>query len=194
MEVLWRRLAAESAQAVAERAAVALEADAGAFIIPLCGQRLRVLPAARRIECPDGPCGFEATLLGLNYLLGAKDDPPAGELVNPRTLPLGDFFFRGPHDLPTGMLEAAFGLRLSAFRRAAEAIGGRALAAGDAAYEFQALPRVPVTVILWTADEEFPARVQFLLDQKADRQLPLDSLWLLCLVLAKRLAAIGGKG
>ena len=34
---------------------------------------------------------------------------------------------------------------------------------------------------------------QFLLDKKADRQLPLDALWLLCQILVKRLVAVGGN-
>jgi hypothetical protein len=126
----------------------------------------------------------------VQYLLTAQDEPPAGEMVSPRSLPSGDFFFRGPHDFPTERLVHAFGERVEAFRKAAEKIGGRPVAAGDAAYEFAALPRVPMTVILWQTDEEFPARVQILVDRGAHRQLPLDALWVLANVLAKRLIAV----
>jgi len=191
--VLWERLRAETPASVARRAAVEHDDAGPAYRVPLCGQTVRVLPEARRVEGPGGPCGFDVALVCLQYLLTAQDEPPADERVNPRTLPYGDFFFRGPHEMPTDRLESAFGSRLDAFRRAAEAVGGRPVAAGDAAYEFAALPRVPVTVVLWSSDDEFPARAQFLLDRRADRQLPVDALWLLCLVLVKRLIGVASK-
>jgi len=193
MDVLWQRLQAESPESVARRAGVEYDAAGQAYLVALCGQAVRVLPAAKRAEDPDGPCGYEPTLACVQYLLTAQDEPPAGEWVNPRAIPSGDFFFRGPHGLPTGRLVKAFGDRVEAFCKASEKIGGRAVAAGDAAYEFAALPRVPVTIILWRADEEFPARAQILLDGAAHRQLPLDALWVLSNVLIKRLVAAAGK-
>jgi hypothetical protein len=193
IDVLWERLRAAPPDGVAARAAVEYDAAQAAYRVPLCGLELRVAPAAKRVECADGPPGYEAELLCVQYLLTAQDEPLAGEWALPRTLPYGDFFFRSPHDLPTAKLEEAFGGRLDAFREAAEAVGGTPLAMGDAAYEFRALPRVPVGVILWGADDEFPARAQFLLDKAAHRQLPIDALWVLCRVLAKRLIAAAGR-
>ncbi|MBM4019605.1 MAG: DUF3786 domain-containing protein [Planctomycetes bacterium] len=189
LDVLWDRLAAEAPGAVCRRAAVEFDPAGQAWLVPLCGQPMRVLAQARRVEAPGGPAGHEAALVCVQYLLTARDEPPGGDLVSPRTLPDGDFFFRGPHDMPAAGLEKAFGGSPAAFRRAAEAVGGRPLAAGDAAYEFPALPRVCVAVVLWAADEEFPARAQILLDSAAHRHLPLDALWLLCHVLGRRLIA-----
>ncbi|MCX5653332.1 MAG: DUF3786 domain-containing protein [Planctomycetota bacterium] len=193
MDVLWQRLQAESPEAVARRAAVQYDAAGQAYVVPLCGQPMRILSAAKRVEGPGGPAGFFEPMLAVQYLLMAQDEPPAGEWVNPRAIPSGDFFFRRPHDFPTERLEEAFGDRPEAFCKAAEKIGGRPVAAGDAAYEFAALPRVPMTVILWQTDEEFPARVQMLVDRAAHRQLPLDALWVLSNVLAKRLIAAAEK-
>jgi len=187
MDVLWQRLKAETPEAVARRAAVEFDAAGQAYLVSLCGQVVRIVPAARRVE--GGPGGYEPPLVCVQYLLTAQDEPPAGERVSPRSIPSGDFFFRGPHDFPTERLATAFGDRVEAFCRASEKIGGQPVAAGDAAYEFAALPRVPMTIILWQTDEEFPARVQMLVDRGAHRQLPLDALLVLAHVLAKRLIA-----
>lgn len=188
--VLWERLAAAKPEEVAARAAVAYDVSSGAYLVPLCGGEVRLVPTERRA---DGAGGYEATLASLQYLLTAQDEPPAAEWVDPKSLPYGDFFFRGPHPMPTDGLEEVFGRSLEAFRQAAEALGGQPVDMGDAAYAFLALPRVPVVVILWLADDEFPARVRFLLDKHAHRQLPLDALWVLCRVLAKRLIAAANK-
>jgi len=193
MDVLWQRLQVELPEAVARRVAAAYDAAGQAYLVPLCGQPVRVLPMAKRVEGPGGPVGFEPTLVCVQYLLTAQDEPLAGEMVGPRSLPSGDFFFRGPHDFPTERLVTAFGDQPEAFCKASEKIGGQTVAAGDAAYEFAALPRVPMAIVLWRADEEFPARVQMLVDRGAHRQLPLDALLVLANVLAKRLIAAAEK-
>ena len=59
------------------------------------------------------------------YLLSAKALPPKGDWVSATSLPYGEFFFRGPHALPTDAVAAAFGDRPEAFERAAEALGGK---------------------------------------------------------------------
>ena len=47
---------------------------------------------------------------------------------------------------------------------------------GDASIEVLILPRIPLTVVVWAADDEFPARTSILFDANADKQLPLDAL------------------
>ncbi|HUT34758.1 MAG TPA: DUF3786 domain-containing protein [Planctomycetota bacterium] len=187
--VLWERLQGARPDEVVARGVVAFDAGRQAYLVPLCGTPLYLLPGERRAEGAEGAVGYEAMLVCLQYLLTAQEERPANEWVDPKSLPYGDFFFRGPHPMPTAGLEKAFGERLDAFRKAAERLGGRAVAMGDAAYVFAALPRVPVVIVLWAADDEFPARAKFLLDRHAHRQLPLDALWVLCRVLAKRLVA-----
>jgi hypothetical protein len=43
--------------------------------------------------------------------------------------------------------------------------------------ELPPFPKVPTTVILWTEDDEFPARADLLFDNTGPRHLPLDVLW-----------------
>ncbi|MFA4965898.1 MAG: DUF3786 domain-containing protein, partial [Thermoleophilia bacterium] len=65
---------------------------------------------------------------------------------------------------------------LERFAQAAAALGGEALGLADASFRFQALPRVPVAVLLWAGDEEFPARAQLLFDAAAGHYLPAEDL------------------
>ena len=189
INVLWDRLGQAAPHEAASRAAVAYDPEQAVFRIPLLDAEHRVDPARRRVDAPEGAARFDATLVCVQYLLTARDEPPAGELVGPRSLPYGDFFFRGQHDMPTGKVEGAFGDAVDGFRAAAESLGGWPVEMADAAFQFRALPRVAVTIGFWAADDEFPARATFLLDRRADRQLPLDALWLLCGMLARRLVA-----
>ncbi len=191
VNILWDRLAEADPLEVAARAAVPFDAQDRLYRVSFLGTDHQVDPEARTVTCPSGDAGFAATLICVQYLLTARDEPLAGEWVNPVSLPHGEFFFRGPHELPTGKIEAAFGTQPQRFQAAAEAIGGKPLDMADAAAEFRALPRISTAVTLWIADDEFPARAQMLVDKHAGHQLPLDALWLLFGVLAKALVTAG---
>ena len=188
--VLWDRLQAADPAEVAARTGARWDADAGAYLIPVLTDEFRVFPAEKRVEGPDGGAGWEPMLSCVQYLLLSQDAPLAGEWASPLSLPYGDLFFRGPHVLPAKGLEEAYGSQRDAFCQACERLGGRPLEMGDATAELRAFPRVPIAVVLWLADDEFPARVQFLFDKAADGQLPLDALWLLTKVVARRLVAV----
>jgi len=191
IDVLWERLATAEPSEAAPRAAVAWEPDEKAYVVPCLGIPLRIYPGTRRVEGPDGSPGHGATLVCVQYLLTARDEPPAGAWVGPHQLAHGDFFFRGPHAPPTSRVEGAFGQAIDRFQTASAALGGSAVDMADAAFEFRALPRLSIVIALWSIDEEFPSRARFLLDPTAAHQLPLDALWLLLGLLARRLVSVG---
>jgi len=39
------------------------------------------------------------------------------------------------------------------------------------------MPRIPVILVLWLADDEFQPRADLLLDSTCEIQLPLDIIW-----------------
>ncbi|TAL23845.1 MAG: DUF3786 domain-containing protein, partial [Nitrospirae bacterium] len=63
-------------------------------------------------------------------------------------------------------------------------LGGKLLNYGDAAVELLPLPRIPVTLILWFSDDEFPARADLLFDATCERHLPLDIVWSIAMLSA----------
>ena len=114
--------------------------------------------------------------LFLHYLLTANGHPLIGEWVSFRELPDGLFYkqaFRQRSLLP---LESKFGHNQPAFERAATTLGGEKLDLADSSFRFHALPRVPLAVLLWTGDEEFPPSVQILFDVSAGGYLPTEDL------------------
>ena len=56
-------------------------------------------------------------------------------------------------------------------------LGGSLLPFGDASLKLMPLPRVPVAVILWAADDEFPGRADLLLDSACELHMPADVIW-----------------
>ncbi len=134
-------------------------------------------------QAPD----FYLQLAAVNYLIGAKDCPLIGKWVSGTQFPTGPLFFRGPHKMPTNLLEMAFGCNKEDFALISLSHGGKNVEEGDCAFEFFFFPRLPVRLILWLADEEFPARMIFLFDRSANQHLQLDGLWAVGKALANQL-------
>jgi hypothetical protein len=110
-------------------------------------------------------------------MVKATGAAPAGKLVKPSGLPGGDIFFRGTHVLPLDALAKKYAHDREGFFKRGHALGGRVVSYGDAALEFLPFPRIPVTVILWLADEEWDARADLLFDASSLQHLPIDILW-----------------
>ncbi len=127
---------------------------------------------------------FYVQLVTVNYLIGAKDLPLTGKWMAVTQFPSGPLFFRGSHKMPSDALEKAFSHNEDDFSSLSLAYGGTKVDGGDCAFEFPFFPRLPVRLLLWLADEEFPARMVFLFDRTADQHLQLDGLWALGKALA----------
>lgn len=121
----------------------------------------------------------------------AKETPLIGELVNFRQIPGGRIYnsvFEGRVIIP---IAQGLGKTPEIFRKAAEAFEGQKIAQGDLAYSIPSLPMIPLTYILWCADEEFPPRVQVLMDRSVTNYLEAEPLTHLAALTSKRLLILG---
>lgn len=112
------------------------------------------------------------------YLTSAKDIPQTGRLVKPIDVKGGQRFFTGTHLLPLERLAEKYGSSKELFMNQGMTFGAEKLNHGDAAIRLYPLPRVPITMILWLEDDEFPPRVDLLFDSTIDMQIVLsDIVW-----------------
>jgi hypothetical protein len=121
--------------------------------------------------------GYFSRLSILIYLTSAKDIPLSGKLVQPANLRGGHIFFRGTHVLPLDKLALKYGNDPGGFLKRGRDLGGKELKYGDASVQLFPFPRIPVVLILWQEDEEFPPRVDLLFDSACESHLALDILW-----------------
>jgi len=180
----WELLAAVDSALVCARAGVGFDPGDNTYRVPSFGRNFTVNPAERLIlgREPEGEVflkryAYFFRLSVLWYLVKAAPARPSGNLVKPAGLPGGEIFFKGSHILPLDALAAKYATHPEAFLKAGAALGGTRVAYGDAAVMLSPLPKVPTTVLLWTADDEFPARADLLFDTTCSAHLPLDILW-----------------
>ncbi|OHB63586.1 MAG: hypothetical protein A2Y77_05185 [Planctomycetes bacterium RBG_13_62_9] len=181
-EQFWERLAGLHREETAKRAKCRYLAECDSFAISLLNTEYIVDPVRRTIRVAaesreDRAAGYSQQLCILAYLVNARDLPSADRLVNVERLDPGGFFFRGSHRLPVEKLANVFGPVPQLLYQAGQVLNAAPRAFGDASIELLVLPRIPVTLVIWAADEEFPARASILFDQNATVQLPLDVLF-----------------
>ena len=77
---------------------------------------------------------------------------------------------------------------------AGEAYGATPLSQGDVAVRIQALPLVPVALILWRGDDEFPPEGTILFDKSVPKVLSAEDIaWLAGMLIYPLLGMAGGK-
>ncbi len=180
-EGLWEKLVTLDPEVTARRTKCKYMSASGYYEVVLLGCEYVVDPAERRIyptaNAQQGQeAGFLEQLCILAYLINVREVPVANKLVAAEQLEGGQFFFRGPHELPTAALVEAFGDDPALLDRAGEQLGAKACEYGGASIELSVLPRFGLTFIIWGRDEEFGGRASILFDQSADQQLPLDAI------------------
>jgi hypothetical protein len=179
----WIELAALDPGDVCARAAVEYSPATG-YTVPVFGLPMIVDPATQTFEATDSRTEFLLTKTAyfsrislLYYLLKAQNIPPFDNLLKPQDLKSRLLYFTGSHVLPLEPIAARFSNDPEGLLAQGARYGGQPRSFGDAAVELLPLPRVPLTVILWEADEEFAARAYLLFDEVCELQLPADILW-----------------
>ena len=86
-------------------------------------------------------------------------------------------FLKGSHMLPLDRIVERYGSDVQGFLMRGREFGGVQLNYGDASFRFFPFPRVPVVLLLWKKDDEFPARADLLFDSTCTIHLPPDIIW-----------------
>lgn len=198
-EGLWRQLVDLDPAETAQRAGCEYLSGPERYVVTMLNVQYEVDPGNAGIfvvgdASPPKIAGFIEQLCILAYLLGAKDIPLANKLVKAESLPGGQFFFRGPHLLPTEKLKKAFGDNPEALIQASQQFDAEKCEFGDASVKFNALPRIPLTFVIWRGDEEFAARASVLFDKTAADHMPLDALWATVKLTTKTLVEAAESG
>lgn len=95
----------------------------------------------------------------------------------------------------TQPLTERFGDKYEAFTEAARQIGGRhegRSPSGGEAWLFQPLPKLPIQVVFFEADDEFPAEVKVMFDLSATKFVSYECLELMEIVLVVELLGAAG--
>ncbi len=168
--------------------------DGQSLNIPFLDRRYRVrypdFPFDDRDD-PEREVPIQEQVLILHYLMGAGTPAPSGQWIAYREIPGAAFYNSAFVKRAIDPLKKSFGGRPERLSAVAPQIGGRPIEAGDVGFEFLPLPKVPLQMVLYAGDDEFPPEGGILFDRSVDGYLsPEDAAWLAGMVVY-RLMALG---
>ena len=126
-------------------------------------------------------------ILILHYLTQARGTPPSNKAITFKELPEGSNYFPTYRKRAIKPLVDNFGSEPERLLVVAEKMGGRKAAYGDVAVTISAFPRVPITLVLWRGDEEFPPEGNILFDSTISDYLTTEDINVLCETIAWKL-------
>ena len=101
----------------------------------------------------------------LHYLLHSKESEIKNQWISEKEIPGGDLFFTVSHEIPTYLISDRYSNDIDGFKKRCEHLDGIPLDMADASYRFNITPRIPVAVLFWDGDEEFPPESKMLFDK-----------------------------
>jgi hypothetical protein len=126
------------------------------------------------------------------HYASGEPTPLSGKLVKFKDVPGGYAYEAAFVKRAIEPIAEAFGREPEELVRAAKLLGGIQLELGDASVEVTALTGIPLTYILWRADE-FAASATILYDESARNYLPTEDLASLGEITTSRLIEIKEK-
>ena len=181
----WDQLETLDPQSVVQRTDTVYNADRAEYTVKSFGQNMYVSSKTRHITTDSDIGNTLLNTIGsvtrvsiLRYLADAKNIPETGELLKPADLPGGDIFRKGTHVLPLDSLAQIFGNGPEALMSKGASLGNTEYDTyGDYGLKVYPLPRIPVIVIIWKGDNEFPPKASLLFDSSCSLHLATDVLW-----------------
>jgi hypothetical protein len=149
-----------------------------------------------RLSIPDGQVVFADTgeeaplrerILVLHYFINARGTPLSGKTITYKELHDGINYYPTFFKRAIQPIVENFGRAPERLLELAEKLGGHRADLGDVAVTIDALPRVPLTTVLWRGDDEFPPDGNILFDSTIPDYLPIEDITVISEILAWKL-------
>lgn len=186
----FQELSKQDPKDVCRRASCTYDEMNECYILSVWGDEYGISPNQLKINCMGNNTQslhdyFD--LFIIHYLLNSKEIGICNEWISEKDIPGGTTFFRGPHEIPTHLLSLQFNNNINEFKERCEQLHGIPLNMADAAYSFKITPRIPVAVLYWKGDDDFPAESKILYDRTIAEHLASDIIYALAVGICERL-------
>ena len=143
------------------------------------------------ISDTDKEIPIQEQVLILHYLLAENPDTPAGNWVSYREIPGASFYFSAFIKRAVDPLKKVFGSNVSGLKEVSKHLHGSPIDIGDAGFDYWVFPKVPMRIIMWKGDDEFPSEANILFDETIGQILsPEDIAWMAGMLVYRLLSLV----
>jgi len=126
------------------------------------------------IPISEGKLPLGTQILILHYLANPTEVVDVGKLISFKELPAGGIYIKPFTGRSIDPMVKIFGDNPDRLVEVVTSLGGQNNGLGDVGVTLRVFPRIPVTLVLWRADDEFPASGNILFDASAPLLLPTE--------------------
>lgn len=185
------KLAADSFDTILQRTGLESVA-ADQFRVPFLNRAYRIgFPGLKFEDETDSKkeVPIQEQILILHYMLSHAVPFLSGNWVSYREIPGASFYYSAFVKRAIDPLKKVFGQNVKGLLRAGEILSAQSIDTGDVGYEFRLFPHVPVRLILWAGDDEFPAEANMVFAENIKEILsPEDIAWLAGMLVYRLIA------
>lgn len=170
--------------------------EAGHAVVPFLGTPYEIHGPGGKV-CYQGeeekePALWEKILL-LHYYNTSRGVAISQQFLSFHEIPDGRLYLPNFEKRAVAPLLGRFGNEPEEAWEPARKLGGRKAEPGDFSVTIPVFSRVPITLVFWKKDEEFPARLNILFDKTVVSYLPIEAIVLSTQMMAFRLIGLAGK-
>lgn len=189
-QVAIAKLAAKEPAAMAENAGVSYDPERQEFTVKYLNEDYLVSYPEGRVEKAgkDTEVVITVKILILHYLAAANGAPLQNKWISFKELPDGAIYIVPFTNRAINPMLKIFAEKQADFVELVQRFGGRRETLGDTSVTINVLPNIPITYVIWSADDEFPASGNILFDGSASCYLPTEDYALLSSLVIYHLA------
>ncbi len=160
------------------------------LVVPLFDETIELVTPACTFRSVQGSgVSLVTRIVVLHYLLHASGRDAGSEPIGYDDIPGCRSYLPVFERRVVRPLLSAFGYDRDAFMEAGKALGGNKADYGSASFTVPALPRVPLTFVLWEGDQDFPSTMKVLFDRSISEYLPLEDITVIAKMASTRMLA-----
>lgn len=163
--------------------------DRKAIVLNHLGRSYKIDFPGGEVHLSDSgePVPVRDKILILHYLVRAKGTPLTGNAITYKELQEGINYYPTFFKRAIDPIVSNFKDKPERLIELASKLGGSKTDYGDIAVTIEAFPRVPLTIVLWLGDGEFPADGNIMFDSTIPDYLPTEDITILCEIIAWKL-------
>ena len=171
------------------------ESKGAVLHLPFFYRKIKITWPEGEVISPEGAEDLSLQEQGLimHYLIQATGAPLTNTWITFREIPSGEFYYPAFVKRAKETLVRTFGSQPGLLIELGMKMGGTKGAEGDVALCFQAFPHVPVCLVLWAGDEEFPPDGNLLFDSSISKYLSTEDIAVLSGLVVYLLMGMANK-
>lgn len=150
----------------------------GSLELPFLNRQILITWPDGEMIAPEGSKELSLQEQGLimHYLIQASGAPLTGTWITFREIPAGEFYYSAFVKRAKDPLVQTFGQRPELLLELGLQMGGSRRPEGDIALSFMVFPQVPICLVLWAGDDEFPPDGNLLFDASITKSLSAEDV------------------